>query len=153
LFDTTLERDLLRYHKSKKPLSLLLLDVDYFKGYNDTYGHVAGDEALISIAETLTKSCNGPDDFVCRFGGEEFAIILPSTDETVAITVAQRIVDNVIKLGIEHECSLYNQILTVSVGVATLSEQEQPEAIDFINRADRALYLAKSQGRNCMKAH
>ena len=153
LFDTTLERDLLRYHKSKKPLSLLLLDVDYFKGYNDTYGHVAGDEALISIAETLTKSCNGPDDFVCRFGGEEFAIILPSTDETVAITVAQRIVDNVIKLGIEHECSPYNQMLTVSVGVATLNLHSRTEAVTFISQADRALYIAKSRGKNCVKAH
>lgn len=150
LFDSTLERDLVRYRKSKKPLSLLLLDVDYFKGYNDTYGHVAGDEALISIAETLAKSCIGPDDFVSRFGGEEFAIILPNSDEAVAITVAQRIVDNVIKLGIEHECSPYNHVLTVSVGVATLNLHSQSQAATFISQADRALYLAKSRGKNCV---
>ncbi|WP_421131637.1 diguanylate cyclase [Alteromonas sp. A079] len=150
LFDSTLERDLARYQKTNKPLSLLLLDVDFFKGYNDTYGHVAGDEVLISIAETLTKSCTGPDDFVSRFGGEEFAVILPSTEESIAVRVAQRIVNNVINLNIDHEWSPFNQKLTVSIGVASLSVRPCPEAVSFIEQADTALYLAKSQGRNCV---
>jgi len=148
LFDTTLERDINRCGEAEHPLSLLMLDVDYFKGYNDTYGHLAGDDVLIKVAETLAHSCEGYDGFISRFGGEEFAIILPNRSEEEAIKVASKIVANVEKLSITHALSPHNQTLTVSIGIATMKPDMSTTVHSLIRIADAALYEAKLNGRN-----
>ena len=150
LFNTTLEKDLSQSCRRNESISLLLIDVDFFKLYNDNYGHVAGDHVLQQVALTISESCIGTDDLVARYGGEEFAIILPATTTDDAEALAKRILDNVKRLGIEHERSPHNKLLTVSVGVATQDLACDETCSDLVNKADRALYRAKSAGRNCV---
>lgn len=161
LFDTTLKRDIQRCQEQGLALSLLLIDVDFFKQYNDDYGHVAGDKVLIKIAETLSNSCLGSDDLVARYGGEEFAIILPGTDNIAAKAIASRILRNVTLLNIPHEASAYDKKLTVSVGLISQSNdalrsvyqrQGEQSAMWLLNHADEALYRAKNEGRNCSRS-
>ena len=161
LFDTTLKRDIQRCQEQGLALSLLLIDVDFFKQYNDDYGHVAGDKVLIKIAETLSNSCLGSDDLVARYGGEEFAIILPGTDNIAAKAIASRILRNVTLLNIPHEASAYDKKLTVSVGLISQSNdslrsvyqrQGEQSATWLLNQADEALYRAKNDGRNCSRS-
>ena len=148
LFDDTLQRDIERSVLSKTPLSLLFIDVDHFKNYNDCYGHVAGDDALISVAEIIKKTCIGNDDAVARYGGEEFAVIMPSTNLSAALKVAERIRRNIEQAAIPFKLSAYNNRLTASLGVATMAFDHPVCPNEFIKQADAALYLAKSLGRN-----
>lgn len=147
LFNTTLDRDLAQSCRKQDSLSLLLIDVDFFKLYNDKYGHVAGDSVLQKISQTLSDSCVGTDDLVARYGGEEFAIILPATTIDRAKEIAVRIVNNVKRLGIEHEASPHNKTLTVSIGIATHADNCNKNCVELIDKADKALYRAKSMGR------
>ena len=161
LFDATLKADIIRCNEQKIPLSLLLIDVDHFKQYNDFYGHVAGDAVLKSVAETLSNSCLGSDDLIARYGGEEFAVILPGTTSDSLATIAARILRNVTYLSIAHEKSQCSKTLTVSIGMVCLDWSEtEPEsmrgetklsATSFLEKADAALYRAKNAGRNCAK--
>jgi len=160
LFDVTLELDVARCIEQQLPLSLLLIDVDFFKQYNDTYGHVAGDAVLKKIAETLTNSCIGSDDLVARYGGEEFAVILPDTNRDSLKAIAARILRNVLFLDVYHEASIHDCSLTVSVGMVNLDniqlESEhlkhgKQSASWLVEQADEALYRAKNSGRNCAK--
>ena len=129
-------------------LSLILIDVDGFKAYNDKYGHLGGDECLRLIAKALDLSVYRGGDFAARFGGEEFAVILPGTDEAGAAVIGERIRQAVRKLNIEHLGSPFLTV-TVSAGVAATcltARDASPE--DLIERADRALYAAKAAGRD-----
>lgn len=159
LFDVTIKSDIVRCNQADIPISLLLIDVDYFKQYNDYYGHVAGDNVLKRVAETLSNSCLGNDDLVARYGGEEFAIILPGTDSDALKCIAARILRNVSQLSIAHEKSKIKDILTISIGMASFNsrqstkqksvEKQHFSAISLIEDVDSALYRAKNSGRNC----
>lgn len=130
------------------PLSLLLLDVDYFKQYNDLYGHLHGDRCLTEIAQTLSLAAVGPRDVVARFGGEEFAILLPETDMLGARKVAERCQRLMAKQAIVHGQSPHGQRITLSMGVGSTQNACFDNAGAFIQAVDQRLYLAKQNGRN-----
>lgn len=131
------------------PLSLLMLDVDHFKAYNDTYGHPAGDECLRQVAMALQANLRHPSDLVARFGGEEFVIVMPQADESAAVGAAERIREAIESLGMRHEGSTISPVVTTSVGTATLTQGSEITSADkLVSCADRALYEAKHAGRN-----
>lgn len=132
----------------KTPISLLLIDIDHFKQFNDTYGHQAGDECLQLVAESLAKTIHRPTDLVARFGGEEFAIVLGGTDSEGASQIAREAVEKLRGLDIIHSSSPTEELLTVSVGVATLMPVLDSDEATLIAAADTALYDAKNNGRN-----
>jgi diguanylate cyclase (GGDEF)-like protein/PAS domain S-box-containing protein len=146
-FDATLDIELASAHRSAQPLSLIMLDVDFFKQYNDRYGHTQGDECLKNIAQTLSLAATRPRDIVARFGGEEFVLVLPETDENAALQVAERCHRMVEKLQIPHETSAAGR-LTVSMGVGTIKPSAEMEPKHFIEAVDKLLYKAKQNGRN-----
>ncbi|MCL1820160.1 MAG: GGDEF domain-containing protein [Oscillospiraceae bacterium] len=130
-------------------LSILMMDVDNFKKYNDTYGHAAGDECLKSLGEALKKSIMRPDDFVARYGGEEFIAVLPGAAEADAAIVAERVLVNVRELKIPHEKNENIGHVTISVGGTTVTEiSPDHKTEDYTTRADEALYSSKHNGRN-----
>ena len=139
-----------RAQRSGSEISLMRLDIDYFKLFNDTYGHQAGDNCLQQLAVALKESTRRPTDFVARFGGEEFAVILGETDLLGAENIANQILDNVRKLEIPHSGSKNFDTVTVSIGVVTTFVGTQMSEIDLIKAADQALYEAKESGRNCV---
>lgn len=149
-FDQYLESEWRRLAKEQAPLSLILCDVDFFKHYNDTYGHLAGDDALRHVSQAIVQSVQQSIDLVARYGGEEFVIILPNTSATDALTVAQQIQVNVEALKIPHSSSRISEYITLSLGVATVipSSHSSPEVL--VMAADQGLYQAKVQGRNCL---
>jgi diguanylate cyclase (GGDEF)-like protein len=134
--------------ESKYSLSLILLDVDHFKKYNDNYGHVEGDYCLQRVARTLTQEINRPGDLVARYGGEEFVILLPNTTLEEAGTVAERIRKAVEDLQIPHAFSRTSSTLTISIGVSSLIPDEKVNLNLLVDSADRAMYQAKTAGRN-----
>ena len=146
-FDNYLAREWRRLTREQHPLSLLLCDVDYFKLYNDTYGHLAGDDCLRQVAQTLAKIVKRPADLVARYGGEEFAVILPNTDLVGAQYLGQQILAAIRGLEMAHHRSPLNQLVTVSMGVATQIPQREYSCSQLIQAADLALYTAKQQGR------
>ncbi|MGB3510713.1 MAG: diguanylate cyclase [Microcoleaceae cyanobacterium] len=147
-FDQHLEQEWQRLKREKKPLSLILFDVDFFKSYNDCYGHQAGDDCLVQVAQATTKAVRRSSDLVARYGGEEFAVILPNTNRLDAITVVQNIQYKIRTLSILHEKSEVNNFLSVSLGVASIipTSESSPEQLIFL--ADKALYRAKKEGRD-----
>lgn len=134
--------------RNQKPLSLVMVDIDYFKHYNDFYGHPKGDESLIRVAQALEAGLRQGGDQVCRYGGEEFAIILPNTDETAAAAIAERLRQQVENLGISHEASPVTHNVTISLGVSTTIPRPESAYGALITAADVALYHAKLDGRN-----
>lgn len=146
-FDEALDTEWHRALRGRTPLSLILFDADFFKAYNDHYGHVAGDECLRRIASTMTAVARRPADLVARFGGEEFGLILPDTDATGAYVLAENLRQHVEKLGFCHAASPAGQV-TISGGCATLTPMAGEAALELLNCADEALYEAKRQGRN-----
>lgn len=130
------------------PLSVLLLDVDYFKAYNDNYGHAKGDKCLKEIAYVLSSNKRRNEDFVARYGGEEFIYLLPQSDEQGAIHIAELILTAIIEQKIPHLFSEAASYVTVSIGIATFSPEQPISAEQLLKNADLALYQAKSQGRN-----
>jgi diguanylate cyclase (GGDEF)-like protein len=134
-------------------LSLIMCDVDYFKIYNDTYGHQQGDRCLQQVAKALTKVIKRPADILARYGGEEFVIVLPNTPETGVIKVAESIRLAVKDLNIPHLNSIVDSVVTLSVGVAIAIPSAQDDPSLLIEAADRALYLAKSRGRDCLAVY
>lgn len=149
--DEYLEQECKRSHREQIPLSLVLCDIDFFKNYNDNYGHQEGDRCLQEIANAISKSTNRSADLVARYGGEEFAIILPNTDAEGALNVAIRATEIVRSLQLPHACSKVADHVTISCGVATLVPAHGFEVIHLLKSADRALYLAKAEGRNCVR--
>lgn len=150
-FDALLEKNLERSAKSGEPLSLIMVDIDYFKRYNDTYGHVAGDQCLRHVGVALKSVIHRSDDIVARYGGEEFAIILPNTGPTAALKVAQRAVQAVSDAGLAHTATaLSGGTVTISAGCGTITGRgDAREAEELKQQADNALYRAKRNGRNC----
>ncbi|MFN6484780.1 MULTISPECIES: diguanylate cyclase domain-containing protein [unclassified Nostoc] len=148
VFDINLNHiwhDLLR---KKSFLSLLLCDIDYFKQYNDTYGHAAGDTCLTLVAQTLKRTVKRSTDLVARYGGEEFAVILPDSDRNGAIRVAKQIHEAIQQMNISHTASPVKQCITLSIGIAAVIPVTDLVTLDLIKAADQALYQAKAQGRN-----
>lgn len=150
-FDETYERLFIEAQQENKPLGVLFVDIDYFKTYNDHYGHQQGDYALATVASVLKKSIRY-EDFVARYGGEEFVILLPNTDESGVMSVARNIFENLAKLQLSHEASQCAKYVTVSIGCSILNREHVPNveinAEILLNQADAALYTAKKLGRN-----
>jgi diguanylate cyclase (GGDEF)-like protein/PAS domain S-box-containing protein len=134
--------------KTSEPISILLVDIDHFKLYNDHYGHVRGDECLKRVAEALTVGATRPRDIVARYGGEEFVIVLPETDAAGAVAVAERCRNVLSEESIPHDCSGTAPIVTVSIGVGTITPREGDDLVRFVEEVDRCLYGAKQRGRN-----
>jgi len=147
-FDHTLEDEWKRHGRSQLPLSLALIDVDWFKRFNDCRGHLAGDNALRTIAQAIRATARRPGDMVARFGGEEFAIILPDTDEQQSLHVAENVRRHVRGLEIPYSESSTSEFITVSVGIATVIPDRTDSHREFVHSADLALYDAKANGRN-----
>jgi len=147
-FDEFLIREWRRSRRARAPMALVLLDVDYFKAFNDHYGHGAGDDCLREVAATLAMLVRRPGDLCARYGGEEFAAILPQTDLNGARTLAERIREAVLALEIPHDGSAVSPYLTVSIGIAASNPSAAEEPEDLLRGADRRLYEAKSAGRN-----
>ena len=155
MFDSYLKKEWRRSMREQTPLSLILLDVDYFKRYNDTYGHQQGDRCLIAIAETMQKHIRRPADLAARYGGEEFALILPNTQQQGAYQLADRLRQGIQDLHIEHSSSDVSSYVSISLGVSTIIPQvDAPlqSLDDFIEQTDHHLYLAKHSGRNRVSA-
>ncbi len=152
-FESFLADEWHRAVRFKTEISLVMLDIDHFKLYNDTYGHLAGDDCLKKVAEAFAEAIKRPTDLVARFGGEEFAIVLGGTDAEGAMNIAQQAVDNLKDLQISHSLSATSEILTVSVGIATIFATLENSEADLIEIADKALYNAKRNGRNCIYVH
>ena len=128
--------------------SLLLIDIDFFKPYNDTYGHLAGDACLKQVAAVLSNNVKEPTSLVARYGGEEFVALLPETDLSQASAVGERLRQAVASEEIEHSAGTHQNIITISVGVASATPVSGGTAGDLIHIADDHLYLAKGAGRN-----
>ena len=150
-FDNSLEREWKKAKRTKSPLSLILYDIDHFKQFNDTYGHQSGDECLFEIAMTARNVLTSSADVISRYGGEEFAIILPDTDSGRARKVAEDIRQAIEKLGIPHKANSTGLFVTISLGVATLNSENPISTQDLILEADCALYKAKQDNRNCVE--
>ncbi|KAF3887062.1 MULTISPECIES: diguanylate cyclase domain-containing protein [Nostocales] len=151
-FDRVLELEWSRLRREQLPLSLILSDVDYFKRYNDTYGHIAGDVCLQKIAQAISNSAKRPADLVARYGGEEFAVLLPNTNLEGAMKVADLIQQQIQDLYIPHVESNISQYVTLSLGASSLVPTHEESMEILIRVADRALYEAKKRGRNCIVA-
>lgn len=148
-FEAVLEKEWARSARNGAPFSLAMVDVDFFKQYNDHYGHAMGDLALQKIAKTLEHGLNRPGDLVARYGGEEFVIVLPETDAAAAKVVAERLRLNVFDRNIPHQFSQVADYVSVSIGLVTIMHMDYatlPETI--LKTADQNLYLAKQNGRN-----
>lgn len=147
-FDEYLALELQRAQRDGIPLSLILLDVDFFKAFNDNYGHAAGDQVLRQIARAMSTNLYRPADLVARFGGEEFAVVLPGTGITEAAEIAERLRMAVAALGIRHAHSQIASHVTASMGVAGAGARSATILEELIARTDQALYQAKNTGRN-----
>jgi len=146
-FDKTLEKEFKLATRNKKPLSVIIADIDFFKIYNDTYGHQAGDECLSAVAKALADTVNRPADLACRYGGEEFTFILPTTDLKGAREFAERVRVAVSGLQIDHSGSTVSLHVSLSLGVSTYNGQFS-SGDEITKQADAALYQAKESGRN-----
>lgn len=147
-FDAVLEQEWACHDRARLPLSLALIDADFFKAFNDEFGHLAGDECLRAVAHAIQESIRRPRDFCARFGGEEFVIILPNTDEQGALRIAETILAEVCALRIGHASSPISPYVTISIGLSTTIPSRDGSHLDFLYDVDMALYRAKEEGRN-----
>lgn len=146
--DEYIEVEWHRAQRDNSELSLLMIDVDYFKAFNDRYGHVAGDDVLRQVGEALRASCNRAADLAARYGGEEFAVVMPGTASGGARLQAEKVRRAIEALGIPHELPKPGSPISVSIGIATLRPSEGNDPMSLIIKADEGLYLAKHSGRN-----
>ncbi|HZG17273.1 MAG TPA: sensor domain-containing diguanylate cyclase [Candidatus Bathyarchaeia archaeon] len=137
--------------KSGAPLTIMMMDLDYFKQYNDTYGHIKGDDCLKQVAQTLRSFFTHPAQMVARYGGEEFIVVLPDTSKESAVQLAQNVIERVRALMIPHKTSKVSSVITLSIGVASEVSTSCESIGQLISRADTALYKAKQEGRNRVK--
>lgn len=142
-------------HRLNLPVSVILIDIDYFKKYNDTLGHLEGDKALVAVAQCLRKQLKRETDFVARFGGEEFVCLLPFVEKEKALAFAKELVRAVEAMNIPHPASEHSQYVTISAGLATTIPDDKNTPAELLETADKALYEAKSAGRNrvCVNKH
>jgi diguanylate cyclase (GGDEF)-like protein len=147
-FDESMKRIINFLSRSCGLLSLLMIDIDFFKRYNDTYGHIEGDKCLKIVAQTLSRSITRADDFVVRYGGEEFVLVLPNTDKRGAQLIAHKLLDNIRNCNIPHEQNDAAKCLTISIGATTGKVAHTHNADDFVKKADELLYKSKQSGRN-----
>ncbi len=148
MFDQVLVREWGSAYRNQQPLSVIMLDIDYFKEYNDHYGHQAGDDCLRRVAGLLDAVAARPRDLVARYGGEEFVLVLPETSAEAAYAMAERCSAALQSEMIPHSGSHVGEYLTVSLGVTTIVPQESDEQNEFMAEVDRLLYVAKREGRN-----
>ncbi len=151
-FDEVLAIETIAHARSGNALSLILIDVDFFKQFNDQYGHVAGDHCLQQVAKAIGRTMTRATDLAARYGGEEFACILPSTSLDGAVLIARQIQNEVAKLGLAHARSSVADHVTVSIGIVTVHCNTRLSSEKIINLADAQLYAAKSKGRNQFSA-
>ena len=147
-----LDSELRRCSRFGSPLSVIMLDVDYFKNYNDNYGHPAGDAVLQQLSKLLLSCAHRAGDLVARYGGEEFMVLMPGTDVDAARALAVRIQSALAEAAIEHSHSSISSVITVSQGVACAIPEHAENSKDLVARADEALYAAKAEGRDMIKA-
>ena len=147
-FDEYCAMEYAKLTRNKDFLSIIMCDVDYFKLYNDTYGHQAGDECLKAIAKAIKISAKRPSDLAARYGGEEFVVVLPDTDSTGAMYIAENIRKSVKALKMVHEKSIVDEYVTISLGVASMIPVKNTFHDVLLGMADKSLYKAKEQGRN-----
>jgi diguanylate cyclase (GGDEF)-like protein len=147
LLEDVMEKLTSHVNRSNKPLSLMMIDVDWFKGYNDTYGHLEGDECLKRVARAIKNSLQRPTDMAIRYGGEEFLCLLPDTDHQGVENIANLTLEMVQSLAIEHKLSVF-KVLTISIGIHTISSSKNASLVSTLAKADEALYAAKQLGRN-----
>lgn len=147
-FFDLIDRELARYDRHPQAMSLLMIDVDHFKQFNDCYGHQVGDLVLQQVADTINQTIRKPDT-ACRYGGEEFVVLLPETGVNAAVNLAQRLLESIAETTVAHKQKLLG--VTASIGVGTLGDDEVGEAATLLERADQALYSAKNSGRNQLR--
>ncbi|MFH2060020.1 MAG: diguanylate cyclase [Pseudomonadota bacterium] len=147
-FDEYLASEWKRHFRDKNIISVILCDIDFFKFYNDTYGHQAGDDCLQKVARAINDSAHRATDLAARYGGEEFVIVLPCTNAEGAMAVAEEVRTNIMNLRIVHEKSTVNEHVTLSLGVATMMPNNDNSAEELVAMADKALYEAKENGRD-----
>ena len=152
-FDACLTREWQRAARTHSPLSAIMADIDFFKIFNDHYGHLAGDTCLRAVARAIAETASRPADLVSRYGGEEFVALLPDTDAAGAEQLAEKMRSRVAALDIAHAASEAARHVTISLGVATLVPEARDDPSYLILQADEALYRAKDQGRNRVVAH
>ncbi len=147
-FDQFIDMNWKNAIREQQPISVIMSDIDFFKAYNDTYGHLQGDDCLTLVAKALVSCLKRPNDLVARYGGEEFIALLPNTDKQGALRVAERMRRCIEKLAMKHDQSRVADCVTISLGVAEIIPQPFDSIVDFIKIADDALYVAKHEGRN-----
>lgn len=147
-FDVAMDKEMRRVKRAGTPLSLLMIDIDCFKLYNDHYGHQLGDDTLIRVAAALSGMLHRPADLIARYGGEEFAVVLPEMSSEQSLVLAEMMRKKIAELAIPHVCATNADHVTVSIGMATRSAENPVEVPELIGAADRALYSAKRAGRD-----
>jgi diguanylate cyclase (GGDEF)-like protein len=151
-FDEWLDYEWRRARRGQIPITLLMMDIDYFKSYNDHYGHLAGDDCLKRVAELLKETARRPADLPARYGGEEFALLLAETDAAGAVRVAERLQQRMKSANIPHDFSDVAPYVTLSIGVCAIVPSDSQLSHQLIESADKCLYAAKQNGRNRIEA-
>jgi diguanylate cyclase (GGDEF)-like protein len=146
--DGSLKKIIKLHSRTNSSLSVLMIDIDHFKKYNDAYGHDAGDDCLKLVASALSQCVIREEDFVARYGGEEFAVVLPNTDENGARLVAEKMLEKIRECNISHKASDTADYVTISIGGTTNVINHLQHGSDYIKAADKALYESKKNGRN-----
>jgi len=147
-FDETLEKEAMRLARNGQPLGLIMIDIDFFKAFNDHYGHGKGDLCLQAVASALQSVVKRPGDLLARYGGEEFVVLLPETHQEGTRSIAQAVRQAVENLNFLHEYSKVSQHVTISVGALSGTVTDGQQALALLKKADEALYQAKLNGRN-----
>jgi len=147
-FNLVYNRELTRCIREKQSMAFMMLDIDYFKGYNDFYGHLKGDDTLKTVAKVMKETLKRPGDYLFRLGGEEFGVLISNITEENAYHMAERLRQNVHQLKIEHKRSKASEYLSISIGVVILRPDQEIDPESIISRADENLYTAKEEGRN-----
>lgn len=148
IFDEFTQKEWSRAARDNSQLSLIMVDIDHFKTYNDNYGHQGGDDCLRKVAQQLASKVKRPTDLVARYGGEEFAVVMPGTDLEGAKSIANDLCEGISSMGLAHAYSSTADHVTISLGVACMTPSADAKAEDLIAKADGALYTAKESGRN-----
>ncbi|MEW5920281.1 MAG: diguanylate cyclase [Bacillota bacterium] len=152
-FEEFIEMEWKRARRNTKPISLIMIDIDVFKAYNDNYGHLAGDDCLKQVAQALQRGLKRPGDLAARYGGEEFTVVLPETASDGAAALAEELRSLIEGLNIPHAYSSVKDVVTISLGVATIVPEDAMSCKTLIERADKALYHAKQRGRNQVRVY